>query len=605
MLARLRKCENARATGSASSTGICSSSRVSVAKSASLPPARLLRQRAHALDRSEDRLALLARSVSPSSSPSSRTSSRSALGSSWRTGSSLTAGSGLGQSGCSARLQSRRYAQVGRTTTCSAATVTVTAPVRICDCGGWTDTWFAGRGAVLHIAIAPGVTRAVDRRRRRVPHPTVDVHAGELRRDATPFTPARPPGRHPIIEAAVAGSRPRRLALTSTCRPTCRPGRRRARPPPSPWRVIAALDALDGRAADGRRPGACGASARDRAARPAIGDAGSDRGRARRHQLRRDRRRTRTRSSRRCTIRQDDRVPPRRTACRRLPGARASIVGRARDVIAGLAGGSDRTRWTRCARAAVAARDALLAGDLERFGARARRNVEAQAELHPVARQRGPRAVGELAARRRGARAGRSTAPAATAASVAILLGDDTARSARRVCDRAAASYHRHARLIPVRLAARGAAADQAGLTTSGTIRRLRRPAAPCAQSAARFGLGAARADTRSLRCFDVLPAPLMLALALALPVRAQQPQPEQPKKPRTRPTRSPEPAAAEPADSEESPVYKEQVVVTRVEDRAGAGQRAGHGQPDHQRRPSLNNAAPRATRTCSARCRA
>ena len=38
MLARLRNCENARATGSASSTGICSSSRVSVAKSASLPP---------------------------------------------------------------------------------------------------------------------------------------------------------------------------------------------------------------------------------------------------------------------------------------------------------------------------------------------------------------------------------------------------------------------------------------------------------------------------------------------------------------------------------------------------------------------------------------
>ena len=41
MLASVRKCENARATGSASSTGICSSSRVSVSKSASLPPRAL------------------------------------------------------------------------------------------------------------------------------------------------------------------------------------------------------------------------------------------------------------------------------------------------------------------------------------------------------------------------------------------------------------------------------------------------------------------------------------------------------------------------------------------------------------------------------------
>jgi D-glycero-alpha-D-manno-heptose-7-phosphate kinase len=31
------------------------------------------------------------------------------------------------------------------------------APVRVCDVGGWTDTWFAGHGAVFNIAVAPCV----------------------------------------------------------------------------------------------------------------------------------------------------------------------------------------------------------------------------------------------------------------------------------------------------------------------------------------------------------------------------------------------------------------------------------------------------------------
>lgn len=35
--------------------------------------------------------------------------------------------------------------------------VTVTTPVRIADLGGWTDTWFAGHGAVCHLAVAPGI----------------------------------------------------------------------------------------------------------------------------------------------------------------------------------------------------------------------------------------------------------------------------------------------------------------------------------------------------------------------------------------------------------------------------------------------------------------
>lgn len=36
--------------------------------------------------------------------------------------------------------------------------VTATAPVRVADVGGWTDTWFGGPGQVCHVAVGPGVT---------------------------------------------------------------------------------------------------------------------------------------------------------------------------------------------------------------------------------------------------------------------------------------------------------------------------------------------------------------------------------------------------------------------------------------------------------------
>ena len=31
------------------------------------------------------------------------------------------------------------------------------APIRICDLGGWTDTWFAEHGKVFNIGVHPGV----------------------------------------------------------------------------------------------------------------------------------------------------------------------------------------------------------------------------------------------------------------------------------------------------------------------------------------------------------------------------------------------------------------------------------------------------------------
>lgn len=79
-----------------------------------------------------------------------------------------------------------------------------TAPVRICDLGGWTDTWFAGHGRVCNIAAEPGVTVEVIARRAPGSLPPVELHAVSLG-DRYGYDPAvGAPGRHPMLEAAIA-----------------------------------------------------------------------------------------------------------------------------------------------------------------------------------------------------------------------------------------------------------------------------------------------------------------------------------------------------------------------------------------------------------------
>ena len=165
-------------------------------------------------------------------------------------------------------------------------TVTVTAPVRICDCGGWTDTWFARRGAVLHIAIWPGVTvRASATPGRR----DDERPAGELRRDvrlrdvSAAGAPSDHRGRRCRVSAPrldVDAGRVVRHAARGVH------GHLRRRRGGGDRRVEGARRS----ACDGRRSGARGSSPRDRAPRPAIRRAGSDCRRPRRRELHRDRR---------------------------------------------------------------------------------------------------------------------------------------------------------------------------------------------------------------------------------------------------------------------------------------------------------------------------
>ncbi len=88
--------------------------------------------------------------------------------------------------------------------------VRVTTPVRVADVGGWTDTWFAGRGAVCSLGVGPGITVHADLLDGPSPTRPVRIVADDLGEDyrCGPDTVhgwTRPvPGRHPLLEHAVA-----------------------------------------------------------------------------------------------------------------------------------------------------------------------------------------------------------------------------------------------------------------------------------------------------------------------------------------------------------------------------------------------------------------
>jgi len=77
------------------------------------------------------------------------------------------------------------------------------APIRICDNGGWTDTWFAGEGRVLNMAVSPLVEVQISVfRRGSLPAPV--VFQVENYNDEYPFHPGVDEWeRHPLLEAAV------------------------------------------------------------------------------------------------------------------------------------------------------------------------------------------------------------------------------------------------------------------------------------------------------------------------------------------------------------------------------------------------------------------
>ncbi len=78
--------------------------------------------------------------------------------------------------------------------------IEASAPVRICDNGGWTDTWFGGPGRVLNIAVTPGVDVSI--RATGGPGPVV-FDAGTYGERCNPVPGGSRKASNPLLEGAV------------------------------------------------------------------------------------------------------------------------------------------------------------------------------------------------------------------------------------------------------------------------------------------------------------------------------------------------------------------------------------------------------------------
>jgi len=86
--------------------------------------------------------------------------------------------------------------------------VHATAPIRICDNGGWTDTWVARHGKVFNIAVRPLVTVRVDAFPPGSREARVVLDVGDRGTRYAPDLDAMSWGLHPLIEAAFREIRP-------------------------------------------------------------------------------------------------------------------------------------------------------------------------------------------------------------------------------------------------------------------------------------------------------------------------------------------------------------------------------------------------------------
>lgn len=81
--------------------------------------------------------------------------------------------------------------------------INAVAPTRICDIGGWTDTWFAGHGAIFNIAVYPYVEVQLTLRPRRDEARRVRIGVENFRETYSIDPDDITYGKHPLIEAAI------------------------------------------------------------------------------------------------------------------------------------------------------------------------------------------------------------------------------------------------------------------------------------------------------------------------------------------------------------------------------------------------------------------
>jgi D-glycero-alpha-D-manno-heptose-7-phosphate kinase len=79
------------------------------------------------------------------------------------------------------------------------------APIRVCDNGGWTDTWFAEHGNIFNIGVYPFVEVQIEARPRSESHERVVLHAENFgdRYAVLPRHEKHEWIHHPLLEAAI------------------------------------------------------------------------------------------------------------------------------------------------------------------------------------------------------------------------------------------------------------------------------------------------------------------------------------------------------------------------------------------------------------------
>ena len=97
-------------------------------------------------------------------------------------------------------------------------TINSVAPIRICDNGGWTDTWFAGHGRIFNIGVYPYAEVQIEVLQRDQVESRIVIHAENY---GERFSVAEEASgswtHHPLLEAAVEYMRlPRDVAFEVT-----------------------------------------------------------------------------------------------------------------------------------------------------------------------------------------------------------------------------------------------------------------------------------------------------------------------------------------------------------------------------------------------------
>lgn len=81
--------------------------------------------------------------------------------------------------------------------------INAAAPIRICDNGGWTDTWFAGYGKVFNIAVYPYAEVQLRVREHRGEAARITIHAENYGQRYSIEPPRGIYDKHPLLEAAI------------------------------------------------------------------------------------------------------------------------------------------------------------------------------------------------------------------------------------------------------------------------------------------------------------------------------------------------------------------------------------------------------------------